>query len=139
MSKALPRRAFLKAMAALPAVAEQIEQAAVGAIVGPAATDGAALSALSTSPAIPGLGIGKNAEILALAKAGILPDWFKRMYARNARYGPNLDPDVSALRSVSLGSKLRITAERRERTAIDNFERDLIDQKLHAEFMGWPT
>ena len=136
MTKPLPRRAILRALAALPMVAEQFEQAAVGATVG-AQAPGAAAYALDCPPSMPAEFGSKGSEILALSKAGLLPDWFKRSLAAQVSYGRMLDPDVSCLRSLSLSAKLLVTTQRRERKALDNFEQDLVDHQMRAKFMGW--
>lgn len=139
MIKELPRRAILKALAALPMVAEQVEQAAVGATVGTAEAGAGIDAALGAVPQPMLVSGAKGAELLALSKTGMLPGWFKRAVARQGRYygGGALDPDVACLRSVALGAKLSITARRREQRALENFERDLIDHEMQAKFMGW--
>lgn len=139
MTKPLPRRSILKALAALPIAIEQAEQAAVGATVGVAEAGAGVDAALGGVPAPMILGGAKSAELLALSKAGALPGWMRRAIGRHSRYygGGTLDPDVACLRSVSMGAKLSITARRRAQRAEDNFERDLIDHQMQAQFMGW--
>jgi hypothetical protein len=133
--KQLPRRMFLKAMAAVPAVAQRVAEEAVGAAVGTGSESAANL--MSAAP-VPFGGTGpKMVELVGLAKAGLLPDWAKRQAVRNLEYDRRLDPDVACLKSVSLSAKLKISMERRITRAWDTFERDALDQKLMAEFMGW--
>lgn len=136
--KQLPRRQFLKAMAAAPAVAQRMAEEAAGAAVDGSVTGGGDL--LSGVP--PAVGIGghhkKMLELVGLSKAGLLPDWVKRQAVRStSQWDRRLHPDVACLQSVALGSKIRISAERRLERAWATFEQDAIDQKLMGEFMGW--
>jgi hypothetical protein len=93
---------------------------------------------MSGTPVVPFGGTApKMLELAGLAKAGLLPDWAKRQAFKNLEYDRRLDPDVACLKSVSLSAKLKISMDRRVSRVWDTFERDAIDQKLMAEFMGW--
>lgn len=137
MTKQLPRRLFLKAMAAAPAVAQRMAEEAAGVVVSAGAESGAIMA---TAPGPIGHYSGpKMLELATLAKTGLLPDWAKRQALRNLAYERRIDPDVACLQSVSLSAKIQISMERRLARAWAGFETDALDHKLMAEFMGWPT
>jgi hypothetical protein len=136
MTRQLPRRSFLKALAAAPALAQKVAEEAVGATVEAAATTTIAEAAVPSI--LPG-GFGKKMELVALANAGMLPDWVKRQAMLNSSYyDRRLEPDVACLQSVALSVKIRMSADRRLERAWGRFEQETLDQKMMAEFMGWP-
>jgi hypothetical protein len=134
--KQLPRRLFLKALAAAPAVAQRVAEEAVGVAVATGSESGALMGGPPVAPMMRG-SAPKMLELAALAKTGLLPDWAKRQALRNLQYDRRLDPDVACLQSVSLSAKLQISVQRRMARGWQEFERDALDQKLMSEFMGW--
>jgi hypothetical protein len=135
MSKPLPRRAILKALAAAPMAAQEMAQAEIGAVVRDAALT--AEAAIHAPPSPWNFG-PKTGELAALKKAGLLPDWFTRSLAQQAR-GFTIDPSVACLRSLSLNAKLRVSADRRYEAALDNLETEFVNHQLRAKFMGWAS
>ena len=138
MSGVLSRRMALKAIAAAPLAAQKAAETAVGAeVLATAAVDTAAMSGLAPASGI----YGQSTQMLALsqlAKAGLLPDWARRQMVRaQARMNRALEPDVACLQSVSLGSKIRISGERRYDRALDAMEEEALDTQFMAEFFGW--
>jgi hypothetical protein len=134
--KQLPRRMFLKALAAAPAIAQRAAEEAVGAATAVGVDDVSMMGQTPVSPFVSGPA-PKMIELATLAKAGLLPSWAKRQALRNMHYDRRLDPDIACLQSISLSAKIHISMERRMARAWDTFERDALDQKLMAEFMGW--
>lgn len=129
MNKPLARRSFLKAMAAAPLVSKDA-----------AAKDLMGLAGASVAP-VPAMIMGvspQSTKLLALFKAGMLPEWFLRGQRRVANYRNSIEPDVACLRSVSLSSKFRIQRDRVAQRALDNFERDILDQIASETFWGSP-
>jgi hypothetical protein len=137
LMRQLSKRMFLKAMAVAPAAAQRLAEDAVGAQVAPIASEGF-LNGPTAPPIVPG-GHHKVLELVALNKAGVLPDWVKRQAVRNMRYMRRIDPDIACLQSVSLSAKLRISEDRQFATEWASLERDAMDRKLMGEFMGWPS
>ena len=137
MTKPLGRRTFLKGIAAAPAVAQKMAEEAVGATVEAAGTVPSIANGIPPSAGL----YGNPQKILALselAKAGLLPDWAKRVMLRSAvGYDRRLEPDVACLQSVSLGNKLRLSGERRYRRAEESMGQEALDQQMMAEFFGW--
>lgn len=135
MSKPITRRLFGKLAALSPAAAAQASQQAmadVGAsVVGPAVYMG--------GPPAVGLSMGQHgAQMLALHKAGMLPDWAIRMAKRETSARARvLSPDLASMRSVSLSAKIRIQADRYHHADIANFETEMLDRMAQEKFMGW--
>lgn len=140
----LGRRAFLKALSAAPALAQQMAEQTVGSTVEGSIGGAAAGFAPPPMPASGLYGVSSQ-QMLALAalqSQGLLPDWLKRHFARAAsRYDRRLDPDVAAMQSISLGAKIRICGERRARAAengLAEMAQEQMDNEAMRAFLGQP-
>lgn len=130
MTKTLSRRLFLKAMPAAPVAAQEVaKQAGVTEVLGAAQLPPQPEPLAAGPPAL---------KLVALKKSGLLPDWFWRIGRKAARANARvLDPDLAALRSVSISAKVAIQADRNFNRDYDNLEQDAIDEQMRGKFMGW--
>lgn len=122
---------------------------ALGAIAGaPLAADVSAGSLLdaqraaSMSGAVYGQGLmsgpDMSLKMVALRKAGLLPDWFVRQGKKRIDDAARvLDHDLAALGSVSPSAKFCIQRRRLFDRDLDHLEQDALDKLARAKFMGW--
>lgn len=130
MTKPMPRRAFLKAMAVAPVAAKS---AAVKELIAKveAAT---AMTAAGIQVGMPISGgcsyLLRNKGLYAALKMGTLPAWARSEIEQHVReqQGSRLSPNVAALRSVSLAAKYRIQIDR----AIDLIWKDAAEIHFHS-------
>ena len=127
------RRGFLWMAASAPAAAQELFKQ-----VGASEVGSEAASALTRVSPVPPSGMDANTKLIALKKAGLLPEWFirqRRRYSQaNARI---LDPDIASLRSVSISVKLSMQAERNFQREMDSWEQRIMDDQLEGKFFGW--
>lgn len=118
MTKAMPRRAFLKALGLAPVA---VKSGAVKALIAKveAAT---AMTAAGMSVGLPmgqsyGVHLLGNKGLYAAHKMGLLPDWAKTEIEAHLRMDSSgrLHPDIAVLRSVSLAAKFQIQIARQRR------------------------
>jgi hypothetical protein len=118
VNAAVGRRGFLRVLGAAPIAAQALARAVGESVLAPA---GAALARMAPTiaPPTPG-GYGPasflvhHPKLLGLHKLGLLPDWAKAtMIEWGQHQDRGLDPDVVALRSVSLSAKVLINERRR--------------------------
>jgi hypothetical protein len=79
-------------------------------------------------------GIKGRAAIKLLRVLGI-PEWKKRSMKRRARYNRLLDPDIAALKSVSLSGRIGMQWRKNEQRSLERMEQDWIDDEDRDEFL----
>lgn len=128
------RRGFLGMAATAPIAAQEFLKQTGTSVLGSEAAN-----ALASTHPVPS-SLDGNSKLIALKRAGLLPDWFirqRRAYSQaTARV---LDPDIAALRSVSVAAKLNMQAERNFQREMDTWEQRFIDSQLEGKFFGWIT
>ncbi len=129
MNNGLSRRLFLKVMPAAPMAAQDVaKQAGIADLLG---------SAVPVHG--PPIASGSSAmKLVALKRSGLLPDWFWRTGRKAAKANARvLDPDLAALRSVSVSAKVAIQADRNFNRDYDNLEQEALDEQMRGKFFGW--
>ena len=140
------RRGFLKLLPAVP-VAVGALTAKARALTGAGVLDSAGLGAGPQSFAAVGVpmpdqpGLQGSALMRLLRKIG-LPSWKRAEIRRMARYSRQIDPDLAALRSVSLSAMVRMQWQRNERRIeqemYDNYDMgDARDEFMRRHNCGW--
>lgn len=137
MSKPLSRRLFMRTAAVAPVMAREAATAALAQQEATAIAATGLSQAFAQSPMPFGMHIMANPKLLALWKAGLLPDWARQDLdygiGERARY---LDTDVQALRSVSLSAKKAINHRRIEQRAYAEMERSALIDMARRAFWG---
>lgn len=140
MSKPLSRRLFIRSAAAAPVMAREVASAALASQEAAAVAATGLSQAFAQSPMPFGMHIMATPKLLALWKAGLLPDWARQDLvhgiAERARY---LDTDVQALRSVSLSAKKVINHRRVEQRAYAEMERSAFIDMARRAFWSDPS
>lgn len=123
------RRGVLKALLTAPLAAPAAARTAAAEIGLAAHAEALAGVAVAgrLAQAVPGFGTANAKRLLMLHKIGMAPEWLTADVRDRARsVACTITPDIAALRSVSLSSKMRMNEDRLVRQAFDEMETSMM-------------
>lgn len=138
------RRNFLGLLASGPfAAKEAISSAATSGTavaVANGIAEGVGLAGISASipaPPIWGVGVLQNANLLALYRSGIAPDWVVQQVEDSvAADSMRMDPDIAGLKSMSLSARMRLQRDRSRRKLVEFSMREMVNAPLRQAFFN---